>query len=264
MTIHEYGDRDRPHVLLIHGMWMCHEMMLPFVEGFQAKYHIIAPDLTGHGEDRGLFLSAKHEAEQIGKWLMDNGIREIDLMFSSSLGGVVAMYLVALARDIRVNCSVMEGASLTRVRGAQKVFYWMLKGMRDHPERLKKYSVVPLMDAPLMDRLFEAMKRTDDESLRNMVTTCNSFDFEHCPLHAKAQKGLFFEFGSRDSHIVCRYDIKRFYPNASLTVRKGYGHCTYMFEHVKEYPAILREYMRKAEVSICENEEEGSKSGLEG
>lgn len=27
MIILEYGDRDRPHVLLIHGMWMCHESL---------------------------------------------------------------------------------------------------------------------------------------------------------------------------------------------------------------------------------------------
>ena len=246
MTIHEYGNRDRPHVLLIHGMWMCHEMMLPFVEGFQEKYHIIAPDLTGHGEDRGHFRSAKHEAEQIGKWLMDNGIREIDLMLSSSLGGVVAMYLVAGAQAVRVKCSVMEGASLTRVRGAERVFYRVLRGVRDHPERLgKMYSAVPLLEASLTDRMFEAMKRTDDESLRNMVVTCNSFDFEHCPLDEEAQRGLVFEFGSRDSHIVCRRDILRFYPGATITVRKGCGHCTYMFEHVDEYPGILRAYMQK-------------------
>ena len=245
MTIHEYGDRNRPHVLLIHVMWMCHEMMLPFVEGFQAEHHIIAPDLTGHGEDRGRFLSAKHEAEQIGKWLMDNGIREIDLMLSSSLGGVVAMYLVAGRQNIRVKCSVMEGASLTRVRGAEKVFYWILRGVRDHPERLgKMYSAVPLLEASLTNRMFEAMKHTDDESLRNMVVTCNSFDFEHCPLDEAAQRGLVFEFGSRDSHIVCRRDIRRFYPGATITVRKGYGHCTYIFEHAGEYPGILRTYMQ--------------------
>ena len=32
MTIHEYGDRKNPHILLIDGMWMFHEMMLPYVE----------------------------------------------------------------------------------------------------------------------------------------------------------------------------------------------------------------------------------------
>ena len=65
MIIYEYGNHSGPHILLIHGMWMCHEMLLPFVSGFEKDYHIIAPDLTGHGEDLGQFFSAKDEAQQI-------------------------------------------------------------------------------------------------------------------------------------------------------------------------------------------------------
>ena len=30
-------------------MWMTHEMMLPYVDQLMDDYHIIAPDLTGHG-----------------------------------------------------------------------------------------------------------------------------------------------------------------------------------------------------------------------
>lgn len=247
MIIHEYGDRHLPHILLIHGMWMCHEMMFPFVEGFQENYHIIAPDLTGHGKDRGKFLSAKDEAEMIEDWLCTSGIQELDLMFSSSLGGVAAMYLIGGKQHIRVKCSVMDGASLTRVPGAGKIFYLIMKGMRDHPEKLgKMYDAVPKTDNSLATALFDAMKRTDNESIKNMVYTCNSFDFEHCPLDEETQKRLFFEFGSRDSHILCRKDIRRFYPEAAITVRKGYGHCSYMFSHEKEYPDILRDYMRRA------------------
>ena len=157
------------------------------------------------------------------------------------------MYIAAGRRHIRVKCSVMEGASLTRVPGAGNIFYFIMKGMRDHPEKLRKmYDAVSKTDDSLTAVLFDAMKRTDNESLKNIVYTCNSFDFEHCPLDKEAQKGLFFEFGSRDSHILCRRDISRFYPNAVISVRKGYGHCTYMFMHEKEYPDILRDYMMRA------------------
>ena len=65
MTIYEYGDRSKPHILLIHGMWMIHEMMLPYVDKLRDDYHIIAPDLTGHGSDTGRFESAQKEASEI-------------------------------------------------------------------------------------------------------------------------------------------------------------------------------------------------------
>lgn len=38
MTIYEYGDRSKPHILLIHGMWMIHEMMLPYVDKLRDDY----------------------------------------------------------------------------------------------------------------------------------------------------------------------------------------------------------------------------------
>ena len=33
-------------------------MMLPYVEKMRGEYHIIAPDLTGHGSDMGSFEDA--------------------------------------------------------------------------------------------------------------------------------------------------------------------------------------------------------------
>ncbi len=244
MKINEYGDRDRPHILLIHGMWMCHEMMLPYVASFKDDYHIIAPDLTGHGDDKGQFLSAESDAEEIASWLLSNGISEIDLMFSSSLGGVVAMYLVTSQKNIHVKCNVMEGASLTRVPPAEPVFRIMMNGIRKHPEKISQmYASMPMTDSSIQNKLYNAMKRTDKQVLRNMVHTCNSFDFENRPLEVQTQRTLIFEFGSRDSHIVCKKDIKKYYPGAQITVRKGYGHCMYMFTHMNEYPDILKKYM---------------------
>ena len=126
MKINEYGNRDKPHIILIHGMWMCHELMLPYVAPFKDDYHIIAPDLTGHGNDKGQFISAEKDAEELASWLSANGMREIDLMFSSSLGGVVAMYLATSKEDIHIKCNVMEGASLTRVPLIEPLFRIMI------------------------------------------------------------------------------------------------------------------------------------------
>lgn len=244
MKINEYGNRDKPHIILIHGMWMCHELMLPYVAPFKDDYHIIAPNLTGHGNDKGQFISAEKDAEELASWLSANGMREIDLMFSSSLGGVVAMYLATSKEDIHIKCNVMEGASLTRVPLIEPLFRIMMDGIRKNPEKIAKmYASMPMTDESIQTKLYNAMKRTDEQALRNMVHTCNSFDFENRSLDEKKQRTLVFEFGSRDSHIVCRGDIKKFYPGASIMVRKGYGHCTYMFSHINEYPGILKNYM---------------------
>lgn len=245
MTIHEYGDRNKPHILLIHGMWMCHEMMLPYVDKMRNSYHIIAPDLTGHGDDMGSFIGAESDAIQIGKWLADHDIKSLDLVFSASMGCVVAMYLVADSPWLSVKCSVMEGAALTRMKGVEWMFRAMMGGMQKHPDAIyKMYSSVSVDDG-VADKLADAMRRTDKKALECMVHTCNDFKYEQCLLPEDVQRRLFFEFGSKDSHIVCRKLINKFYPGSEITVRKGYGHCVYMFKHQEEYSDILRNYMEK-------------------
>ena len=86
MKIYEYGNQNKSKILLIHGMWMTHEMMLPYVDQLMDDYHIIAPDLTGHGNDKGRFESAQKEAAEITDWLMQNQMKELALVFGVSLG----------------------------------------------------------------------------------------------------------------------------------------------------------------------------------
>lgn len=246
MTIHEYGDRKNPHILLIHGMWMCHEMMLPYVEKMRGEYHIIAPDLTGHGSDMGSFEGAEQDAVQIGKWLADHDIKSLELMFSASMGCVVAMYLMADSPWLNVKCSVLEGAALTRMKGVEWMFRGMMGGMQRHPEAVAKMYSAADIDSDVMKKLSGSMGRTDKKALACMVHTCNSFKYEQSMLPAGMQRRLFFEFGSKDSHIVCRKLIQKYYPEATITVRKGYGHCVYMFKHQEEYSDILKDYMKKS------------------
>lgn len=143
MTIYEYGDRSKPHILLIHGMWMIHEMMLPYVDKLRDDYHIIAPDLTGHGSDTGRFESAQKEASEIVDWLVQNQMTELALVFGASLGGVIAMDVISNETVLHTHCAVMEGASLTRVRGVEWLFRAMFCAMKKHPETIANmYDIV--------------------------------------------------------------------------------------------------------------------------
>ena len=221
-------------------------MMLPYVEKMRSEYHIIAPDLTGHGSDMGSFEGAEQDAVQIGKWLADHDIKSLELMFSASMGCVVAMYLMTDSPWLNVKCSVLEGAALTRMKGVEWMFRGMMGGMQKHPETASKMYSAAYIDTDVMKKLSDSMSRTDKKALACMVHTCNSFKYEQSMLPADVQRRLFFEFGSRDSHIVCRKLIQKYYPEATITVRKGYGHCVYMFKHQEEYSDILKDYMRKS------------------
>lgn len=246
MKIYEYGNQNKSKILLIHGMWMTHEMMLPYVDQLMDDYHIIAPDLTGHGNDKGRFESAQKEAAEITDWLMQNQMKELALVFGVSLGSVIAMNVISHEELLHTHCAVMEGASLTCVHGVEWLFQAMFREMKKHPETIANlYASMPRLDADVQQKLLDTMANTDKEELFNLVHACNSYPFEECPLSPELQRHLFFEFGNRDSHLVCQKAIRKYYPEAKITTRKGYGHCGYMFAHGKDYAALLRSYMEK-------------------
>ena len=227
-------------------MWMTHEMMLPYVDQLMNDYHIIAPDLTGHGSDKGRFESAQKEAAEITDWLMQNQMKELALVFGVSLGSVIAMNVISHEELLHTHCAVMEGASLTRVHGVEWLFRAMFREMKKRPETIANlYASMPKLDSDVQQKLLDTMANTDKEELFNLVHACNSYSFEECPLSPELQRHLFFEFGNRDSHLVCQKAIRKYYPEAKITIRKGYGHCGYMFAHGKDYAALLRSYMEK-------------------
>ena len=156
MTIYEYGDRSKPHILLVHGMWMMHEMMLPYVDKLRDDYHIIAPDLTGHGSDKGRFESSQKDTTEIVDWLVQNQMTELALVFGASLGGVIAMDVISNENVLHTHCAVMEGASLMRVRGVEWVFRAMFRAMKKHPETIANmYASMPSLDTDMQQKLLE-------------------------------------------------------------------------------------------------------------
>lgn len=51
MIFHEFGDKNLPHILLIHGGGSSWWNYLRQAQMLSDKYHVILPTLNGHGEE---------------------------------------------------------------------------------------------------------------------------------------------------------------------------------------------------------------------
>ena len=86
MFINEYGDKNNPLVLLLAPMMVSgedlYQLMHPF---FKHEYHYIAPDQGGHGK-AGAYISADEEYKTLKSFLLDEGYREIELVYATPIG----------------------------------------------------------------------------------------------------------------------------------------------------------------------------------
>jgi len=96
LTLHfqAFGDAGTPAVVLLHSFAHDHRMWLPVVEALRGSFHVIAPDLRGHGLSSSPGdLSAygvEAQAEDV-RTLLDHLEVELCALVGSGFGGMVAL-----------------------------------------------------------------------------------------------------------------------------------------------------------------------------
>jgi len=101
VTLHwvEYGSRDHPPVLLLHGLNDSHLTWRQIAPELARDRRVLALDLPGHG------LSSRPDAgyelpwygDLVGRWMETVGLSQVDIV-GHSLGGGVALLLLRVCR----------------------------------------------------------------------------------------------------------------------------------------------------------------------
>ncbi|NBF00155.1 alpha/beta fold hydrolase [Nonomuraea sp. KC401] len=107
LVYREEGDPSAPALLLLHGRTADHNDWNGITQHFAARYHVLAPDLRGHGaSERPGEYAVPAMADDVAALLDDLGIERATVV-GHSLGGIVA-YLLAMGRPERVERLVLE------------------------------------------------------------------------------------------------------------------------------------------------------------
>jgi pimeloyl-ACP methyl ester carboxylesterase len=88
----EAGPVDAPPVVLVHGLGATNASMLPLIAALSSQFHVLAPDLPGHGGSQA--RSDPHAAAFLGNWLvafLRETCNEAAVLVGNSLGGRTAL-----------------------------------------------------------------------------------------------------------------------------------------------------------------------------
>ncbi|MBO5283068.1 MAG: alpha/beta hydrolase [Lachnospiraceae bacterium] len=246
MKMQIFGQEEHPKILALHPMLADGQSMVRLAGSLQEEYCILAPDLSGQGADTGEFESGSKEAEALFSWLKGKGWLELELVYGASLGAAVGMRLLA-EKELSVKTVVFDGCPLFKNAPVltlllQRMYVKKQKKAREIEGIANKRmtAIYGEVFGPAMAKSFVSMS---EKSLKNIVAACGKCDF---PTYPEAlERRMFFEYGEKD--FDCRMgkkNLARYYPRASLKIRKGYGHCQFMAEQGERYEAVLREYIK--------------------
>lgn len=101
MIFHEFGDKNSPDILLIHGGGNSWWNYLRQARILADKYHVILPTLDGHGEEyKKDYISTENSAKQIMEYIKNSCNGKLFALGGVSLGGQIVIELLSLDRDI--------------------------------------------------------------------------------------------------------------------------------------------------------------------
>jgi pimeloyl-ACP methyl ester carboxylesterase len=115
MAYYEGGPKDAPTVVLLHGYSANRDVWTRFAAKLNDDYHVILPDLAGHGDTpfvAGADYSAAAQTKRVAGLLDELGIDQVH-MIGNSMGGFVSATFARAYPDRTLSLGLSDAAGVT-------------------------------------------------------------------------------------------------------------------------------------------------------
>ena len=235
MRFHEFGYKNFPHILLIHGGGNSWWNYLRQARILSDKFHVILPTLDGHGEEyQRDYISTENSAQQIMDYIKNNCNGKLFAIGGVSLGGQIAIELLSLDSDIAQK-AIIDGSicipqpNLSRIstivvkifgklmfsKSASKIQLSLMKKIYPnmaYPEEIENYYM-------------EDMPRLPMKTLVKMHKTyMGKYRLKESITESKAQ--VLYIYGEKEMRCVKESAklFQKMHPDCILYEAKGYNH----------------------------------------
>ncbi|MDO4355997.1 MAG: alpha/beta hydrolase [Clostridia bacterium] len=245
LTIHEFGQKNREHILFLHASCTSWEFYEESVQALSERYHLIVPAMPGHDlttdED---YTSVEEIAAALEQGLLERGMIHIHGLYGLSMGGSIALRLLA-NRKIQFDKAVID-AGITPYQ-----LPWLLTrfiALRDflmvelgkHSRKLLELAYPPeKYGAEGLDYMEQVMKHMSARTIWRVFDSCNNYSMPK-PIPALSTE-IQYWYGSLEKKARA-WDIdyvKEHFPQTRFVEISGLDHAEYALLH----PADLAERM---------------------
>lgn len=235
MKFHEYGDKNLPPILLIHGGGSSWWNYLRQARLLSHNYHVILPTLNGHGEEYKLdYVSTEDSALEILDYINENCGGKLFAIGGVSLGGQIAMELLSLDSDIAGKAIIDGSLCIPQPRLARFCILLVSlfgKLMFSKPSCKLQLSIMnkcyPRLAYPdeIKNYYMEDIARTP---IKTLVTIYKTY-MRHYKLKSRISRSksqVLYIYGEKELKCVKESArlFEQLHPNTILFEAKGYNH----------------------------------------
>lgn len=245
MIFKEFGNKNMPVIIFIHGGGLSWWSWKPQIEALQKDYCIVTPIIEGHGDDsETTFVSIEKSAEQVIKYIKENCNGKVFAICGLSIGAQITVEVLSKECDITEN-AVLESALVYPMKMTKVLtvpMYNLCYGLIKKRWFAKLQAKTLNVPDELFETYYEESSRIKKESLINFTISNGNYPMPSTLCYTKA-KTLILVGGNelsvmKKSASLLHETIK----GSSLKVIQKSGHGEISLVYPDKYLNLLKQF----------------------
>ena len=236
MLFTEFGLKENPPVLLLHGMMQDWHTEYEMLKDLEEHYLLIIPAQDGFYDGSGDFTSFADQARQIEEYVQANYDGKVIGAYGCSQGGLMLTELLT-RNKIDLGTVIMDGCYVAH---QGKISGWVTYKMFCKFKNTGKFPALIMVmmklmglkaeDLGMMDSLY--MKASDETVKRNFI---ENYTYRTRPEIAENKTMVHMWCGSKEPYAIKSHkELKKYLKNHKEEIMDGLGHGEFLMKHSQE------------------------------
>lgn len=236
MLFNEFGKKENPPVLLLHGMMQDWHSEYDFLKSLEEYYRLIIPAQDGFYEGSKDFTSFADQSRQIEEYIIEKYNGKIFGAYGASQGGLMLTELLT-RNKVDLGVVIMDGCYVAHQgKLSGKVTAWMFKKYKNTGKFpvfihiMMKLCGLKAEDMGMMDYLY--MNASDETINRNFI---ENYTYRTRPEIAENETMVHLWCGSKEPYALKSHrELKKYLKNYKEEIMEGLGHGDFLMKHSEE------------------------------
>ncbi len=237
MLFNEYGDKNKPTILLMHGMLQDWHSMYDLMHFLEEDYHLIIPAMNGMYPNAPEFKDFTSECEEIETYILDKYEGKILAVYGISQGATVMTELLA-RNKVKIEYAFLDGLYVAHQGKISGILsYRMFKKAKKNGGKFPKAMDLVMKLMGLGEEDYIMMKyiywEVSDESMYNNMIV--NYTYKANPHLANTHAKVYLWCGSKEPYAIKSNNIvKRYLTSYCEEIWEGLGHGKMFYFRGKE------------------------------
>ena len=238
MLFNEFGSKNNPVVLLMHGMMQDWKSEYELLKPLEEYYRLIIPAMDGFYDDGPDFTNFADQCGQIEDYIQDNHDGKLYGAYGASQGGLIITELLTRNR-INIQTVITDGVYVAHQR---ILAGWITYKMFDKYKNTGKFPAFIHITMKLMGTTLEELMGGLEKTLylnasdvtmrRNFL---ENYTYHVRPELANTTSKVYLWCGSKEPYAIKSHNyLKKYLKEYSEEIMQGYGHGEFLLKHQSE------------------------------